>query len=47
MTLLAHVFPKLPTPTNMLRTMSKKSRFSRTFEKQDAKRAQTVFKFER
>ena len=43
-TLIANVFPKLRTPKNVTRTMSKKSRFRRSLEKQHGKRK---LKFER
>ena len=46
MTLIPNVFPKIRTPKNVLRSMSKKSRFRRPFEKQDAKRFQTLLKSE-
>ena len=45
MTLIAEVFPKLRTPKNMVRSMSKKSRFKGSFGKQHGKRLQTLFKF--
>ena len=44
-TLIAEVFPKLRTPKNMVTSMSKKSRFKRSFGKQHGKRAQTLLKF--
>ena len=47
MILIAHVFPKLPTPKYVVRAMSKKSRFRGSFEKQHSKRAQTLLKFKR
>ena len=47
MTLIADVFPKLPTTKNVVRSMCKKSRFIGLFEKQHGKRAQTVLKSER
>ena len=37
MTLIADVFPKLPTPKHMVRSMQKKSRFRATVEKQPGK----------
>ena len=46
MTLMADVFPILLTPKNVVRSMSKKSRFKRSFEKQHGKGAQTLLKFE-
>ena len=47
MILIAHVFPKLPTPKYVVRAMSKKSRFRGSFEKLHSKRAQTLLKFKR
>ena len=47
MTLIADVFPKLPTTKNVVRSMCKKSRFIGLFEKQHGKRVQTVLKSER
>ena len=44
MTLIADVFPKLRTPENLVRSMSKKTRFKGSFEKQHGKRAQTLLK---
>ena len=44
MTLIAEVFPKLRTPKNMVRSMSKKSRFKGSFRKQHGKRLETLFK---
>ena len=46
MTLIAHVFPKLRTPKNMVRSMLKKFRFRASVEKQHGKCAQTFLKFE-
>ena len=45
MTLIADVFPKLPTLKNLGRSMPKKSSFKGSFGKQHGKRAQTLFKF--
>ena len=45
MTLIAEVFPKLRTRKNIVRSMSKKSRFKGSFGKQHGKRAQTLLKF--
>ena len=45
MTLIADVFPKLPTQKNLGRSMPKKSSFKGSFGKQHGKRAQTLFKF--
>ena len=47
MTLIAEVFPKLRTPKNMVRSISKRSRFEGSFGKQHGKRAKTLLKFER
>ena len=41
MTLIADLFPKLRTPKNVVRYMSKKSRFKGPFDKQHGKRVQT------
>ena len=45
MTLIAEVFPKLPSPKNKVRSISIKSRFKGSFKKQHGKCAQTLFKF--
>ena len=47
MTLIADVFRKLRTPKNMVRYMSKKSRFRGFFDSQDGKQAQTLLLSER
>ena len=47
MSLIADLFPKLRIPKNVVRSISKKSRFSGSFENQHGKRAQTLLKFER
>ena len=47
MTPIANVFPKLRTPKNAVRKMSKKCRFRVPFNKQVGKRARTLFKSER
>ena len=47
MTLRANVFPKLQTPKNVVRKMSKKCRFTLPLNKQHRKRAQTQLKSER
>ena len=47
MALIADAFPKLRTPKNAFSSMSQKSRFRGTFEKQDGERVQTLSKFER
>ena len=41
MTLIADLFPKLRTPKNVDRYMSKKSRFKGPFDRQHSKRDQT------
>ena len=41
MTLIADLFPKLRIPENMVRYMSKKSRFKGPFDTQHGKRVQT------
>ena len=45
MSLIVDVFPKLRTPKNLVRSISKKPRFKKSFEKQHGKRAQTLLKF--
>ena len=45
MSLIADVFPKLGTPKNLVRSMSRKSRFKGSFGKEHGKRAQTLLKF--
>ena len=47
MTLIADLFPKLRTPKNVVRDMSKKSCFKRTFDRQHGKRVQTLLQSER
>ena len=42
MTLIADFFPKLRTPENVLRYMSKKSRLKGPFDKQHGKLVQTL-----
>ena len=44
-TLIAELFPKLRTTKNLVRSMSKKSRFKESFGKQHGKRDQTFSKF--
>ena len=44
--LIAHVFPKLRSPKNVVGQMSIKSCLKGTFAKQHFKRAQTLFKSE-
>ena len=46
MTLIARIFPKFRTPKNMVRSISKRSRFYGSFGKQDGKRAKTLLQFE-
>ena len=46
MTLIADLFPKLRTPKNVLRYMSKKSPFKTPFDKQYGKRVQTLLRSE-
>ena len=41
-TLIAYLFPKLCTPENVVRYVSKKSRFKGPFEGQHGKRVQTL-----
>ena len=43
--LIADLFPKLRSPKNMVISMSKMSRFKRSFGKQHGKRTQTLLKF--
>ena len=47
MTLIANVFPKSGTPKNVVRYMSKKSRFKGPFDRQHGKRAKTLLRSER
>ena len=42
MTLIAYVFPKLPTTKHVLREMSKNSRLRGPIERQNGKRAETL-----
>ena len=46
MTLIADLFPKLRTPKNVVRQMSKKSCFKGPFERQHVKRVQTLLQSE-
>ena len=46
MTFIADLFPKLRTPKNVLRYMSKKSRFNGPFDRQHGKRVQTLLRSE-
>ena len=47
MTLIRYLFLTLPPAKNMVRYMSKKSRFRLPFQKEHGKRVSTLFKFER
>ena len=44
MTLIPDLFPKLRTPENMARYMSKKSRFKGPIDRQYGKRVQTLLR---
>ena len=44
MILIADFFPKLRTPENVVRYMSKKSRFKGPFDRQHGKRIQTLLR---
>ena len=44
MTLIADFFPKLRTPENVARYMSKKSNFQGLFDRQHRKRIQTLLR---
>ena len=46
MTLVAYLFPKLRTPKNVVRYMSKKSRFKVLFDRQHGKRVQKLLRSE-
>ena len=46
MTLIADLFPKLRTPKNVLRYISKKSGFKGPFDSQHGKRVQTLLRSE-
>ena len=46
MTLIADLFPKLRTPKNVGRYMSKKSFFKGPFDRQHGKRVQTLLRSE-
>ena len=43
-TVIADFFPKLRTPENVVRYMSKKSRFAGPFDRQHVKRVQTLLR---
>ena len=47
MTLIGDVFPKLRTPENVVRYMSKKSRFKGPFDRQHGTQVQTLLQSER
>ena len=44
LTLIADLFPKLRTPENVVRYMSKKSSFKGPFDRQHGKRVQTLLR---
>ena len=44
-TLIAYVFPKLPTTKNVLRQMSKGSRFREPLDRRHGKRAQALIQY--
>ena len=44
MTLIADLFPRLRTPKNLVRYVSKKSRFKGPFHRQHGKRVQTLLR---
>ena len=46
MTLIADLFPKLRTPKNVVRYMSKKSRIKGPFDRQHGKGVQTLLRSE-
>ena len=46
MTLIADLFPKLCTPRNVVRYMSKKPRFKGPFDRQHGKGVQTLLRSE-
>ena len=46
MTLIADLFPKLRTPKNVVRYVSKKSRFKVPFDRQHGKRVETLLRSE-
>ena len=46
MTFIAYLFPKLRTPKNVVRFLSKKSRFKGPFDRQHGKRVQTLLQSE-
>ena len=46
MTFIAEIISKLRTPKNVVRYMSKKSRFKGPFDRQDGKRVQALLRSE-
>ena len=44
-TLIAYVFPKLPTTKNVLRQMSKSSRFREPVDRRHGKRAEALIQY--
>ena len=44
MTFIVEIFPILRTPKNVVRSMSKKSRFKEPFDRQHGKRVQTLLR---
>ena len=46
MTFIADLFPKLRTPKDVVRYLSKKYRFKGTFDRQHSKRVQTLLRSE-
>ena len=45
MTVIAYVFPKLPTTKNVLRQMSKSSRFREPVDRRHSKRAEALIQY--
>ena len=45
MTLIAYVFPKLPTTKNVLRQMSKSSRFRQPVDRRHGKQAEALIQY--
>ena len=45
MTLIAYVFPKLPTTKNVLRQMSKSSRFREPLDRRHGKQAEALIQY--
>ena len=45
MTVIAYVFPKLPTTKNLLRQMSKSSRFREPVDMRHSKRAEALIQY--